>query len=167
MANLNRVLLIGNLTRDPELRVTPKGTAICQFGLAISRSFKDESGQVREEATFVDVEAWGKQGETIAKFCTKGRPLFVEGRLRFDQWEDKTTQQKRNKLKVVLENFQFLGSREGGAPAPGAPGGSPMSDEGMDQTVERPAATPAPRAPGGTRPAPAPQHDINDEDVPF
>jgi single-strand DNA-binding protein len=167
MANLNRVLLIGNLTRDPELRVTPKGTAICQFGLAISRSFKDESGQVREEATFVDVEAWGKQGETIAKFCTKGRPLFVEGRLRFDQWEDKTTQQKRNKLKVVLENFQFLGSREGGAPTPGAPGGSPMSDEGMDQTVERPAATPAPRAPGGTRPAPAPQHDINDEDVPF
>ncbi len=166
MANLNRVLLIGNLTRDPELRVTPKGTAICQFGLAISRSFKDESGQVREEATFVDVEAWGKQGETIAKFCTKGRPLFVEGRLRFDQWEDKTTQQKRSKLKVVLENFQFLGSREGGAPAPGAAGGSPMSDEGVDQTVERPAA-PAPRAPGGARPAPAPQHDINDEDVPF
>jgi single-strand DNA-binding protein len=166
MANLNRVLLIGNLTRDPELRVTPKGTAICQFGLAISRSFKDESGQVREEATFVDVEAWGKQGETIAKFCTKGRPLFVEGRLRFDQWEDKTTQQKRNKLKVVLENFQFLGSREGGAPAGGA--GFPSSDEGAEQPAERPAApAPAPRAPGGARPAPAPQHDINDEDVPF
>ena len=163
MANLNRVLLIGNLTRDPELRVTPKGTAICQFGLAISRSFKDESGQVREEATFVDVEAWGKQGETIAKYCTKGRPIFVEGRLRFDQWEDKTTQQKRSKLKVVLENFQFLGSREGGAPGAG---GAPASDEGVDQTVERPAA-PAPRAPGGGRPAPAPQHDINDEDVPF
>ncbi|MEY4488712.1 MAG: hypothetical protein RIQ79_1220 [Verrucomicrobiota bacterium] len=164
MANLNRVLLIGNLTRDPELRVTPKGTAICQFGLAISRSFKDESGQVREEATFVDVEAWGKQGETIAKYCTKGRPIFVEGRLRFDQWEDKTTQQKRSKLKVVLENFQFLGSREGGAAAPG--GGAPMSEEGVDQSVERP-ASPAPRAPGGARPAPAPQHDINDEDVPF
>ncbi len=163
MANLNRVLLIGNLTRDPELRVTPKGTAICQFGLAISRSFKDESGQVREEATFVDIEAWGKQGETIAKYCTKGRPLFVEGRLRFDQWEDKATQQKRSKLKVVLENFQFLGGREGGAPAAGGGSGA---DEGVDQTVERPAA-PAPRAPGGARPAPAPQHDINDEDVPF
>jgi single-strand DNA-binding protein len=163
MANLNRVLLIGNLTRDPELRVTPKGTAICQFGLAISRSFKDESGQVREEATFVDIEAWGKQGETIAKYCTKGRPLFVEGRLRFDQWEDKATQQKRSKLKVVLENFQFLGGREGGAPAAG---GGPGTDEGVDQNVERPAA-PAPRAPGGARPAPAPQHDINDEDVPF
>ena len=169
MANLNRVLLIGNLTRDPELRVTPKGTAICQFGLAISRSFKDESGQTREEATFVDIEAWGKQGELIAKYCTKGRPLFVEGRLRFDQWEDKTTQQKRSKLKVVLENFQFLGGREGGAPGAGGPGAAASGgggDEGVDQTYERPAATP-PRAPGGGRPAPAPQHDINDEDVPF
>lgn len=165
MANLNRVLLIGNLTRDPELRVTPKGTAICQFGLAISRSFKDESGQTREEATFVDIEAWGKQGELIAKYCTKGRPLFVEGRLRFDQWEDKATQQKRSKLKVVLENFQFLGGREGGAPGPGGPGAG-GDDAGVDQTFERPAATP-PRAPGGGRPAPAPQHDINDEDVPF
>ncbi|MBC8010274.1 MAG: single-stranded DNA-binding protein, partial [Burkholderiales bacterium] len=143
MANLNRVLLIGNLTRDPELRVTPKGTAICQFGLAISRSFKDESGQTREEATFVDIEAWGKQGELIAKYCTKGRPLFVEGRLRFDQWEDKTTQQKRSKLKVVLENFQFLGGREGGAPGPGgAPalaGGGQDDGGGMDQPYERPA----------------------------
>lgn len=163
MANLNRVLLIGNLTRDPELRVTPKGTAICQFGLAISRSFKDESGQTREEATFVDIEAWGKQGETIAKYCTKGRQLFVEGRLRFDQWEDKQTQQKRSKLKVVLENFQFLGSREGGAAGSGAPQGA---DDGVDQSYERPAA-PAPRAPGGARPAPAPQHDISDDDVPF
>lgn len=162
MANLNRVLLIGNLTRDPELRVTPKGTAICQFGLAISRSFKDDSGQTREEATFVDVEAWGKSGELIAKYCTKGRPLFVEGRLKFDQWEDKQTQQKRSKLKVVLENFQFLGGREGGAPG----SGSPSVEDGVDQTYEqRPA--PAPRAPGGGRPAPAPQHDINDEDVPF
>lgn len=163
MANLNRVLLIGNLTRDPELRVTPKGTAICQFGLAISRSFKDESGQTREEATFVDIEAWGKQGETIAKYCTKGRQLFVEGRLRFDQWEDKQTQQKRSKLKVVLENFQFLGSREGG---PGASAGSQGADEGVDQSYERP-TSPAPRAPGGSRPAPAPQHDIADDDVPF
>jgi single-strand DNA-binding protein len=165
MANLNRVLLIGNLTRDPELRVTPKGTAICQFGLAISRSFKDESGQTREEATFVDIEAWGKQGELIAKYCTKGRPLFVEGRLRFDQWEDKATQQKRSKLKVVLENFQFLGGREGGAPGAGGPSAG-GEDAGVDQTYERPAAPP-PRAPGGGRPAPAPQHDINDEDVPF
>ncbi len=164
MANLNRVLLIGNLTRDPELRVTPKGTAICQFGLAISRSFKDESGQTCEEATFVDIEAWGKQGETIAKYCAKGRQLFVEGRLRFDQWEDKQTQQKRNKLKVVLENFQFLGSREGGA---GGSNPAQGGDDGVDQTYDRPASAPTPRAPGGGRPAPAPQHDIADDDVPF
>lgn len=167
MANLNRVLLIGNLTRDPELRVTPKGTAICQFGLAISRSFKDESGQTREEATFVDIEAWGKQGELIAKYCTKGRPLFVEGRLRFDQWEDKTTQQKRSKLKVVLENFQFLGGREGGAPGGGPGVAASGDDEPSYEQPQRPSPAPAPRAPGGGRPAPAPQHDINDEDVPF
>src|SRR5690606_28032335 len=161
MANLNRVLLIGNLTRDPEVRVTPKGTTICQFGLAISRSFKDESGQTREEATFVDIEAWGKQGELIGKYCAKGRPLFVEGRLRFDQWDDKSTGQKRSKLKVVLENFQFLGGREGGASGGGG-GYASGGDEGGD-SYERPSAPP-PRAPGGGRPAPAPQHDINDED---
>jgi single-strand DNA-binding protein len=116
MANFNKVYLMGNLTRDPEMRVTPKGTAICQFGLAISRSWKDESGQTREETAFVDIEAWGKQGEVISKYCTKGRPLFVEGRLKFDQWEDKTSGQKRSKLKVVLENFQFIGGRGDGAP---------------------------------------------------
>jgi single-strand DNA-binding protein len=113
MSNFNKVYLMGNLTRDPETRVTPKGTAIAQFGLAINRSWKDESGQKRDETCFVDIEAWGKQGEVIAKYCTKGRPLFVEGRLKFDQWEDKTSGQKRSKLKVVLENFQFIGSPAG------------------------------------------------------
>ena len=159
MANFNKVLLLGNLTRDPELRVTPKGTSVCQFGLAVNRQFKDESGQSREEVTFVDLEAWGKQAETIAKFLTKGRPLFVEGRLKFDQWDDKASGQKRSKLKVVLENFQFLGGREGGAPGAAPSGG----EEGVDQTAERSPAAPAPRAPG--KPA-APASDI-DEDVPF
>lgn len=112
MANFNKVYLIGNLTRDPELRVTPKGTAICQFGMAINRQFKGEDGAMRDDTTFVDIEAWGKQGETIAKHMTKGRPLFVEGRLKLDQWEDKTSGQKRSKLKVVLENFQFIGGKE-------------------------------------------------------
>ena len=115
MASYNKVLLLGNLTRDPEMRVTPKGTAVCQFGLAVNRQFKDESGQMREEVTFVDLESWGKQAETIAKYLTKGRPLFVEGRLKFDQWDDKATGQKRSKLKVVVENFQFIGGREPGA----------------------------------------------------
>jgi single-strand DNA-binding protein len=160
MANLNRVLLIGNLTRDPELRVTPKGTAICQFGLAVNRSFKDESGQTREETTFIDVEAWGRQGETISKYCTKGRPLFVEGRLRLDQWEDKASGQKRSRMKVVLENFQFLGGRGDGAPgAPGAGGG-----EEVDQTPER--HSPPPRQANPSRSAPPPQDNL-DEDVPF
>lgn len=157
MANFNKVYLIGNLTRDPELRVTPKGTAICQFGLAVNRQFKDESGALRDETTFVDIEAWGKQGETIAKYCTKGRPLFVEGRLKFDQWEDKTSGQKRSKLKVVLEGFQFLGSRGDGAP--GAGGGG----EDADQTPERH----SPPARGAGRPAAPAAPEGADEDVPF
>ena len=115
MAYLNKVFIIGNLTRDPELRVTPKGTPICQFGIAVNRQFKDESGATRDETTFVDIEAWGKQGELVAKYLSKGSPAMVEGRLKLDQWEDKATNQKRSKLKVVLDNVQFLSSRGGGA----------------------------------------------------
>lgn len=162
MASLNKVMLIGNLTRDPELRVTPKGTAICQFGLAVNRTFKDESGATRDETTFVDIEAWGKQGETVAKYCAKGRPLFVEGRLKLDTWDDKTTGQKRSKMKVVLENFQFLASREGGEGGGAPRSASSGGDEGIDQTIERH----TPPARGNTRPAPPPQDNI-DEDVPF
>lgn len=151
MANLNKVMLIGNLTRDPELRVTPKGTAICTFSLAVNRKFKDESGGDREEVTYIDIEAWGKSGENISKYCTKGRPLFVEGRLRLDQWEDKNTKEKRSRMKVVLENFQFLGSgrSEGG----GGEGGEARS-YAPRSAAPRPAA------------APAPQENL-DEDVPF
>lgn len=168
MASLNRVLLIGNLTRDPELRVTPKGTAICQFGLAMSRKFKDEAGAEKEEATFVDVEAWGKTGETIAKYCTKGKSLFIEGRLKFEQWEDKTTQQKRSKLKIVVENFQFLGGRDNGGVSPGEDAG-PVYERNSGE-VSVPGAhqrQPAPRAPAVPTRPPLPQPDINDEDVPF
>jgi single-strand DNA-binding protein len=159
MANLNKVMLIGNLTRDPELRVTPKGTAICQFSLAVNRKFKDESGGEREEVTYVDIEAWSKQGETIAKYCTKGRPLFVEGRLRLDQWEDKTTKEKRSRMKVVLENFQFLGSGRADGAAPG--GGGEGGEGGSAPRSYAPrATTPRPAAP------PAAQENL-DEDVPF
>lgn len=158
MANFNKVYLIGNLTRDPELRVTPKGTAICQFGMAVNRQFKDESGAMRDDTTFVDIEAWGKQGETISKYCTKGKPLFVEGRLKFDQWEDKTSGQKRSKLKVVLEGFQFLGTGTGQRDgAPGAGGGE------FDQTVTPERHSPPPRASG----AKPPVAESLDEDVPF
>ena len=159
MANFNKVYLIGNLTRDPELRVTPKGTAICQFGLAVNRQFKDESGALRDDTTFVDIEAWGKQGETISKYCTKGRPLFVEGRLKLDQWEDKTSGQKRSKLKVVLEGFQFLGAGAGAGGREGAPGASSEFDQSAPSPERH---SPPPR--GATKPAPA---ENLDEDVPF
>ena len=102
MPSLNKVLLMGNLTRDPELRVTPKGTPICQFSLAINRKFKMESGESREEVIYVDVEAWGKQGETIAKYVTKGRPLFVEGRLQSRTW-DGPDGKKRSVVEIRAE----------------------------------------------------------------
>lgn len=112
---------MGNLTRDPEIRVLPKGTSICQFSLAINRKFKMENGETREEVIFVDIEAWGKQGETVHEYLTKGRPLYVEGRLKLDQWEDKNTKEKRSRMKVVLEQFQFLGEAGGEAKPAGAP----------------------------------------------
>src|SRR5689334_22789514 len=150
MPSLNKVLLMGNLTRDPELRVTPKGTPVCQFSLAINRQFKMESGESREEVIFVDIEAWGKQGETIAKYCTKGRPLYVEGRLKLHQWEDKNTKEKRSRMRVVLEQFPFLGDGRGGG-AGGGGGGSPAPSGDFDQTggssPER--HSPPPRGGGG------------------
>jgi single-strand DNA-binding protein len=164
MASLNKVFLIGNLTRDPELRVTPKGTAICQFGLAVNRQYKDDSGATRDETTFVDIEAWGKQGELVAKYLTKGSPAFVEGRLRLDQWEDKTSGQKRSRLKIVLDNVQFLGRPGGGGggqPAV-APTGGPVEDAGP---AAEPSSVPPPR-PSAKPAAAAPQENV-DEDVPF
>jgi single-strand DNA-binding protein len=155
MASYNKVLLMGNLTRDPELRMTPKGTAIAQISIAVNRKFRDDQGNDREEVTYVDVEAWGKQAEVIQKYLTKGRPIFVEGRLRLDSWEDKTTKEKRSKMKVVLENFQFLGERSG-------QGGGEFQEGGA--SFER--SSPPPRS--ATRPAPAaqPDRDLEDE-VPF
>lgn len=116
MSSYNRVELIGNLTRDPELRYTPKGKAICDFALAMNRTFKTETGE-GEEVTYVDIEAWGKRGEVIAKYMAKGRPLFVVGRLKLDQWEDKASGAKRSRHKVVLEDFRFIGAPPQGADA--------------------------------------------------
>ena len=154
MAYLNKVFLIGNLTRDPELRVTPKGTAICQFGIAVNRQFKDESGATRDETTFVDIEAWGKQGELVAKYLTKGSPAMVEGRLKLDQWEDKASGQKRSKIKVVLDNVQFLSSRGGGGGGGAAP--APAGDEGGAAALPDRSAAPKPAG-----------KEKADEDVPF
>ncbi|MGK0176622.1 MAG: single-strand DNA-binding protein, partial [Lentimonas sp.] len=110
MASFNKVILIGNLTRDPELRVTANGNSICKLGLAVNRSYLMKDGERREETTFIDIDSFGKQAEVISKYMRKGRPLMVEGRLKLDQWE--SDGQKRSKLGVVLENFQFLGGRD-------------------------------------------------------
>ena len=173
MAYLNKVLLIGNLTRDPELRVTPKGTAICQFGLAVNRQYKDESGATRDETAFIDIEAWGKQGELVSKYLQKGSPAFIEGRLRFDSWEDKQSGQKRSKLKVVLENVQFLsrGGGGGGASVASAGGGeaaaAPTAGAGAGAgSEEAPAEPVSPPARSGAQPAAGGQQKVED-DVPF
>ena len=110
MANFNKVLLVGNLTRDPELKHTPSNQAVAQIGLAVNRNFQTKDGEKREETTFVDCEAWGRTAEVMSQYLAKGRPVLVEGRLKLDQWQDKDGN-NRSKLKVVIENFQFLGGR--------------------------------------------------------
>ncbi len=111
MASLNKVLLIGNLTRDPEVRMLPSGRPVCKFGIAINRNFKDAEGNRREDTTFVDVEAFGPRGEALARFFGKGKPIFVEGRLKLDQWESQSGE-KRSRLLVELDNWEFVGSRQ-------------------------------------------------------
>ena len=114
MANLNRVILAGNLTRDPQLAHTPANTAVCKFGLAINRRWTDrQTNEQREETTFVDCTAFGRQGETINQYLTKGSPLLLEGRLHFNQWTGQDGQ-KKSKLEVVVESFQFIGAPRGG-----------------------------------------------------
>lgn len=115
MANVNKVILIGNVTRDVEVKTTPKGTAVAGITLAVNRNYKTDSGEKREEVTFVDVELWGRIAEIAGEYVKKGNPLYVEGRLKQDSWEDKDSGQKRTKLKVVAENIQLLGSRQGAA----------------------------------------------------
>jgi len=152
MASLNKVFLAGNLTRNPELRYTPGGTAVAQFGLAVNRKYKNREGQVQEEATFVDIEVWGKQAEAASEYLTKGSPVLVEGRLKLDSWESKQTGEKRSKLRVVGERVQFIGSRR--PQGDGAPG------------RERPQAPHA--AKEGEEPEMPPQEEeLPSDDVPF
>jgi single-strand DNA-binding protein len=155
MANYNKVLLMGNLTRDPELRYTPKGRAIAKIGLAVNRRWRSETGEEREEVTFVDVSAFGRQAEVIAQYMKKGRPIFIEGRLRLDQWEDKNTHQKKSQLHVVLEFFTFLDSGNRGE------GGGTAADNGRVQKPAPPPAAPPPTPPESDAPP------VEDDDVPF
>src|ERR1700731_2865727 len=140
MANLNRVLLIGNLTRDPEVRYTPKGTAVVEIGLAVNRIYSGEDGEKKEETTFVDVTLWARQAEIAGQYLKKGRPVFIEGRLQLDTWDDKQTGQKRSRLRVVAENLQLLGSRQEG--------------EGSSSPSAYPRRTPSASTPPPARPEP-------------
>ncbi len=123
MASFNKVMLMGNLTRDVEIRHTPSNTAVGNFGLAVNRKYKTQSGEQREEVTFVDCEAWGRTAEVMAQYLGRGRPVFIEGRLKLDQWEDKNGGGKRSKLSVVVENFQFINSGQAGGAQGGGQGG--------------------------------------------
>ena len=138
MASYNRVVLLGNCTRDPEVKYTPKGSAVADIGLAVNRTYTTDGGEKREEVTFVDVTMWGRQAEIAGEYLKKGRPLFVEGRLQLDTWDDKQTGQKRSKLRVVCENFQMLGSRDGGGEGGG--GGGRSSGGGSRPAKSAPAA---------------------------
>src|SRR5260221_386296 len=160
MPNLNKVMLMGNLTRDPEMKYTPKGTAIANFGLAVNRNYTTEGGEKREEVTFIDIEAFGRTAEIIGEYFKKGRPIYVEGRLKLDQWDDKQTGQKKSKLRVVADSFEFLGSREGG----GGGGGSGGGESGGEGRPQRAASKPAPPP---QRPPADPDLDAPEDDIPF
>src|SRR5580693_10654684 len=153
MANLNRVLLIGNLTRDPEIRYTPKGTAVADIALAVNRVFTGEDGEKREEVTYVDVVVWSRLAEIAEQYLKKGRPVFIEGRLQLDSWDDKQTGQKRSRLRVVAENLQLLGSRQEG--------------EGSGTSSPPPRRAPGPSAPPARTEPRDPDLDAEPDDIPF
>jgi len=157
MANLNKVMLIGNVTRDPEIKYTPKGNAVTDLGIAVNRIFAPEGGERREETTFVDVTLWGRQAEIAGEYCKKGRSIYVEGRLQLDSWDDKASGQKRTRLRVIGENFQLLGPRPGG------------SGSGEYESSERPPQRRESPSPGGftSGRSTAQQPPIEDDDIPF
>src|SRR3954467_3471907 len=153
MASFNKVILLGNLTRDPEVRYTPKGTAVTELGMAVNRVYTAENGEKREDTTFVDVTLWGRTAEIAGEYLKKGRPVFIEGRLQLDTWDDKQSGQKRSKLKVVGEGLQLLGGRPGG----GGGGGGGGEEEGGSRPSSRPAPPPKASAPSAP----------DDDEIPF
>ncbi len=155
MASFNKVILLGNLTRDPEVRYTPKGSAVCDLGLAVNRAYTLDNGEKREEVTFVDVVLWARLAEIAGEYLKKGRPVFIEGRLQLDTWDDKQSGQKRSKLRVIGETMQLLGSRPGGA------GGGGGGESGDEERPARPSSKPA-APPKAAAPA-AP----DDDEIPF
>ncbi len=154
MANFNRVYLMGNLTRDPELRYTPSGTPVCEFGLATNRRYTTSQGEQREETCFVDVTMWGRRGVVISEYFTKGSPIFVEGRLKYDTWE--TADGRRSKLSVVARNFEFIGGRR---------------PQGSEQRESRPRKESPPQEKQTeektSQSAPEEGFDVSDDEIPF
>jgi single-strand DNA-binding protein len=172
MANFNKVMLIGNLTRDPVLRYLPNQTAVVDFGLAVNRRWRTPQGEDREEVCYVDCSAFARQAETINQYCQKGKQLFVEGRLKFDSWEDKQGGGKRSKLSVVVENFQFLGGRDGAGQGGGGGGGEDFAGDappppqrgpqrGGQRGPQRPQQQQPPEQPFGD------EQKFADDDIPF
>lgn len=150
MGNFNRVLLIGNLTRDPEVRYTPKGVPVVEIGLAVNRVYSGEDGEKKEETTFVEVTLWARQAEVAGQYLKKGRQVFIEGRLQLDSWDDKQTGQKRSRLRVVGENLQLLGNRQ--------------ESEGSNPPPRR---SPSASAPAARPEARDPDLDAEPDDIPF
>jgi single-strand DNA-binding protein len=155
MASFNKVILLGNLTRDPEVRYTPKGSAVCDLGVAVNRVYTTDSGEKREEATFVDVTFWGRTAEVAGEYLKKGRPIFIEGRLQLDSWEDKQSGQKRSKLKVIGETMQLLGGRA-------AAGADAAGDESEENRQSRSGGKASPPPPKSSAPA-----EPDDDEIPF
>jgi len=150
MASFNKVILLGNLTRDPEVRYTPKGSAVTDLGIAVNRQYTLENGEKREEVTFVDVTFWGRTAEVAGEYLKKGRPIFIEGRLQLDTWDDKQSGQKRSKLKVIGETMQMLGGPRGGGSS------AENGGEGGGRTAQ-PSAPPKSTVPAGP----------DDDEIPF
>jgi single-strand DNA-binding protein len=169
-SSLNKVMLMGNITRDIELRHTPSNLAVATIGMAMNHRWRTPEGEQKEDVTFVDCDAWGKTAELIAQYFAKGRPIMIEGRLKLDTWQDKKTNENRSKLKVVIENFYFVDSKPGsGGGAGGAEGGSSANGGGWSPRQNpqprqsQPAAAGA--APTSAPSAPPPQMDA--DDIPF
>ncbi len=165
MANFNKVILVGNLTRDPERSYTPKGTAMTKFGLAVNRVYTTETGEKKEEVSYFDITTWGRSAENCAQYLSKGRPVLVEGRLQQDRWDDKESGQKRSKIHIIAETVQFLGQGRGGQGQEFSEGGAEASQPRAARpasAVPRSPAEPMPDA-GGEAPPPAAEKD----DIPF
>ena len=163
MANFNKVILMGNLTRDPQLKYLPSQTPVAEFGMAVNHRYKTANGEDREEVMFIDCNAFGKQAEVINQYCRKGKSLLIEGRLKFDTWDDKQGGGKRSKHRIVVENFQFVGPRESGGEGPGPQGDA----SGQRSAPQRPpqrapvASASQPEQPFGE------EQQFKEEDIPF